>query len=146
MRNLRKGRDALKRIVKNSKFREALERDVLKRKLKGTKLGMRYGRRRIPTPFESLNQHQHQPQPSPRHLQFSPMLQFRHGFSYFEVCGIVGLHSVCHDRRGGVSRRYPGATAALLLTAPLPCRDDPRHPRCCGHCRRFGALDGLLAC
>ena len=41
MRNLRKGRDALKRIVKNSKFREALERDVLKRKLKGTKLGMR---------------------------------------------------------------------------------------------------------
>ena len=45
MRNLRKGRDALKRIVKNSKFREALERDVLKRKLKGTKLGMRYGRR-----------------------------------------------------------------------------------------------------
>ena len=45
MRNLRKGRDALKRIVKNSKFREALELDVLKRKLKGTKLGMRYGRR-----------------------------------------------------------------------------------------------------
>jgi len=43
MRSLRKGRDALKRIVKNSKFREALERDVLKRKLKGTKLGMRYG-------------------------------------------------------------------------------------------------------
>lgn len=42
MRSLRKGRDALKRIVKNSKFREALERDVLKRKLKGTKLGMRY--------------------------------------------------------------------------------------------------------
>ena len=42
MKDLRKGREELLRMLKRAKFKEVLQHDLLNRKLRGTKLGMRF--------------------------------------------------------------------------------------------------------
>lgn len=42
LKHLRAGREHLARMIRNSKFKEVLQRDLLKRKLKVTKLPIRY--------------------------------------------------------------------------------------------------------
>ena len=42
MKDLRKGRDTLLKMLKRAKFKEVLQHDLLNRKLKGSALGMRF--------------------------------------------------------------------------------------------------------